>query len=177
MRRLVGVALGVCLTCCLVFWPRIAAAMDHSGDPHWNKDDSTGCWIYNPYPQSDEAVAWEGSSCWGDGEASGIGTVTWFLHGSWVIAEKGEMRGGKMYGMWIRRFSSGESYDGYFVDSIEQQQPSTADAGGDSGDQSGSGDSYTPVYDGDAYMETLKRQNRENCERAAKGANIICNPE
>jgi len=172
MRKLIGVSFALCLA----LQPHVAAAMDHSGDPNWNKDDSTGCWIYNPYPQSDEAVAWEGSSCWGDGEANGVGTVTWFLHGSWVIAEKGEMRGGKMYGMWIRRFSNGDSRDSYFVDSIEQQQPAYADEGGDAGDQ-GSGSTYTPVYDGDAYMETLKRQNRENCERAAQGANIICNPE
>lgn len=171
MRKLAGVVFAVSLA----FSPHVAVAFDHSGDPHWNKDDSTGCWIFNPYPQSDEAVAWEGQSCWGDGEASGIGTVTWFLHGSWVIAEKGEMRGGKMNGMWIRRFASGESYDSYFVDGIEQQQD-TADQGGDSGDQ-GNGYSYTPVYNGDEYMETLKRQNRENCERAAQGANIICNPE
>jgi hypothetical protein len=148
--------------------------MDHSGDPHWNRDDQTGCWIYNPYPQSDEAVAWEGPSCFGN-EASGVGTVTWFLHGSWVIAEKGEMIAGKMNGPWIRRFSNGQSYDAYFVDGVEQQN--TADEGGDSADQSGSSDSYSPVYNGDAYMETLKRQNRENCERAAQGANIICNPE
>lgn len=172
MRKLAGIL----FVFCLALQPHAAMAIDHSGDPHWNKDDSTGCWIYNPYPQSDEAVAWEGSNCWGDGEANGVGTVTWFLHGSWVIAEKGEMRYGKMNGPWIRRFVNGNTEDSNWVDGVKQED-SYADQGDSSGDQGGSSYSYSPVYNGDEYMETLKRQNRENCERAAQGANIICNPE
>jgi len=173
MHKLAGVVFGFCLAVA----PQLAAASDHSGDPHWLKDGSSGCWIYDAFPRSNESVAWEGPSCYLDGEANGEGTVTWFEYNSWTLAEKGVLQNGKMSGPWIRRWPNGNVEESNWVDGVKQED-SYADQGGDSsGDQGSSGDSYTPVYDGDAYMETLKRQNRENCERAAKGANIICNPE
>lgn len=169
MRRLLSLIVG------LAFMPQLAAAADHTGDPHWIQDPSSGCWVYNAYPQHDESMAWEGPGCSYGGEANGVGTVTWFQYNAWTLAEKGEMRDGLMNGGWIRRFKSGKIDESYWVDGVRQED-TYADQGGDS-DTGGGGSTYTPTYDPNAYMETLKRQNRENCERAAKGANIICYPE
>jgi len=161
---------------CLALAPWAARAMDHSGDAHWIQDPSSGCWIYNAEPQHDEAMAWDGPGCSAGGEANGVGTVTWFQYNAWTLAEKGEMRGGLMQGDWIRRFKSGEVEHALWADGV-RQQPAYADDGGGSGDTGGGGSGYSSVYDPNAYMETLKRQNRENCERAAQGANIACHPE
>lgn len=171
MRRLEIAVLGFCLA----LLPSLALASDHTGDPNWIQDSSSSCWVYNPSPQHDEAMAWEGP-CY-DGEANGVGTVTWYQYNTWTSAEKGEMVNGVMQGYWIRRYRNGNVDEANWVDGA-RQDPTYADQGDDSssgGDSSSS--TYTPVYNGDEYMDTLKRQNRENCERAAKGANIACYPE
>lgn len=172
MRKLFGVITGMMLVGVMLV-PGRAQAADHSGDPHWIQDPTSGCWIYNAEPQHDESMAWEGPSCGYGGEANGVGTVTWFQYNAWTLAEKGEMRGGLMQGDWIRRFKSGDVEHAFWVDGV-RQQPAYAEDGGGSGDSSSG---YSSVYDPNAYMETLKRQNRENCERAAKGADIACHPE
>lgn len=170
MRKPSGVVFGLCVALC----PQFAAATDHSGEPHWIQDAATGCWIYNAEPQHDESIVWKGPNCAFGGEANGEGTVTWFQYNSWTLVEKGVLQDGKMSGAWIRRWPNGNSETSYWAEGVRQQD-NYADQGGDSGGDQGS--SYSPVYDGNAYMETLKRQNRENCERAAKGADIACHPE
>jgi hypothetical protein len=166
---------GLILAVCLALAPGFALAADHSGDEHWIQDARSGCWIYNPYPESGESAAWEGQSCPYGEEANGVGTVTWFKYNAWTIAERGEMRDGLMNGEWIRRAASGESEHAFYVDGVRQQQE---DADTDQGGDSSGGDSGAYAPDpGNDYLETLKRQNRENCERAAQGANIVCTPE
>lgn len=172
MRKLAGVLFGLGLA----LHPQFAAAYDHSGDPHWIRDSTSGCWIFNAFPDTDESIVWTGPRCAYDEEAQGEGTVTWFKYSAWTLAEKGVLENGRMSGEWIRRFANGNVENSYWVDGVKQQD-TYADQGGDAPSESGDGSTYTPTYDSNAYMETLKRQNRENCERAAKGANIICNPE
>jgi hypothetical protein len=159
----------------LVLAPCFAAAADHTGDPNWIHDSSSGCWIYNANPQHDEAMAWEGPSCGYGQEANGVGTVTWFQYNQWQSAEKGEMQNGVMQGFWIRRYKNGDIDEANWIDGVRQEpQQSYAD---DNSSGGSSGSTYSPVYNGDAYMDTLRRQNRENCERASKGADIPCHPE
>ena len=77
-----------------------------------------GCWRWNPYPQPGETVTWSGGCT--DGKASGKGEETWRFRkdGEWKTSGgRGELRGGKTHvGHWIGRSSSGEVWEGPYVD-------------------------------------------------------------
>ena len=77
-----------------------------------------GCWRWNPYPQPGETVTWSGGCT--DGKASGKGEEVWRFRkdGEWKTSGgRGELRGGKTHvGHWIGRFSSGEVWEGPYVD-------------------------------------------------------------
>lgn len=179
MRKLPIVVLGACLG----LFP-LPAAADHAGDPHWIQDLATQCWVFNPAPEPGEYITWTGHSCNAfSSEAYGDGTLSWKKPGgAWTIMEKGTMSKGKMTGQWTRNFADGRSELAFWSDGVmtwkgpvpEAGSQSTADSGGAGQGGSSSGSSANA---GDAYLETLKRQNRENCARAAQGANIVCNPQ
>lgn len=173
MRRLGFAVVGFCLALA----PGVAAATsEHAGDDHWIKDSNSGCWIYNPTPQgSAETISWNGPECYFDSEANGRGSVTWYLDNRWMSVETGQMVHGYMEGSWERRYANGNVTNDMFVDS--QLQTPGQDYASQTDDTSGSSSTYTPVYNGDEYMETLRRQNRENCERAAQGYDVPCHPE
>ncbi len=147
------------------------AAARHSGDPMWIQDPQSQCWLFNPNPQAGESVNW-GGNCSATAEATGHGTITWFKNGAWFAAEAGEMRNGKMVGDWSIRLADGRFWDSFWVDGVEQPSPA----------QEPSASPYAPAQNAngrptdslDAFIRNQERINRENCARAASGANVAC---
>jgi len=147
-----------------------AMAQDHNGDPHWLRTFDSGCWIYEPFPEPNENVSWEGR-CDANGDATGSGKTTWFILDEWKIVETGEMRGGLQYGWWLRRSFRGEVEESYWEGgarlAVRGEDPAPAYGGSQSPPSGASGPTL-----GQQAMETLERQRKENCARQAKGANI-----
>jgi hypothetical protein len=150
--------------------PQPAWAGNHGGDPHWLQTFDSRCWVYEPAPELNEKVSWEGN-CDANGDATGSGKATWFIYNDWKIVETGAMRGGMQYGWWDRRDPQGRTETVLF-DAGQRR----AVAGQGQTPNSGSGQ-YQPSAPsspslGDQMSATLERQRRENCARRAMGANI-----
>ena len=123
--------------------PEVAADPDAVGDPHWIADSRTGCEVYNPGPLPNEAIEWSGPCV--DGRAHGNGVLTWFLNGeatglryqgeyksgmrdgfgvetmyegSLEQSYAGEFKANSRHGHGILRWTSGESWEGPFVDGL-----------------------------------------------------------
>lgn len=187
MRALSIVSATVILAAGAALAPLVAAAQN-APDPHWIRDSGdTFCRIYNAFPEPGEKVVWKGPMCRYAEAANGEGELTWFKDGQWTIKESGKMVDGKMEGEWSRKFASGVTEKAYWIDGTRMPKgfsPPKADtyassnAPADNSASAGSGYRPAPPPNaGDSYLETLKRQNRENCARASQGANIICNPQ
>jgi len=76
-------------------------------------DARTGCKVWNPNPQLDEAVAWSGSC--DNGRAEGHGIVRWLRGGTAVETDEGEWRDGRQIGKGTQSWDSGR-YDGELAD-------------------------------------------------------------
>ena len=74
------------------------------------------CWIWNPYPQPQETVSWDGRCM--DGLLSGKGKLVWRFRedgraaSSW---QEGLYKDGEMHGHFVNRHSSGEVWEGRYV--------------------------------------------------------------
>jgi hypothetical protein len=85
--------------------------------PEWIEDSSTGCRVWNPFPQLDETIQWSGPCV--DGFAHGRGTVRWFISGKLFETDDGEFRRGKLNGHAVLVFTNGARFEGTF----EENQP------------------------------------------------------
>ncbi|HEX5278695.1 MAG TPA: hypothetical protein VFW28_01325 [Micropepsaceae bacterium] len=89
------------------------AQPDFSGrDPHWIKDEASGCWAANPDPEPLESITWSGQ-CMGM-LVSGQGVLSWYLDGRLVGRDEGNFIGGELSGHGKISFANGASYEGDF---------------------------------------------------------------
>lgn len=72
-------------------------------------DPGTGCRVWNPHPQPDEAVSWSGPCV--NGLAQGAGHLQWLKAGKPYEKDEGEWRDGRQAGRGSQDWSSGR-YDG-----------------------------------------------------------------
>jgi hypothetical protein len=75
----------------------------------WVTDDKSGCQVWDPNPQIDEAVIWSGACS--KGRAEGPGSVQWLKGKTVTETDKGEWRDGKQVGKGVQTWSTG-SYEG-----------------------------------------------------------------
>ena len=73
-----------------------------------------GCYVWNPFPATDETVTWTGA-CAGS-FAQGTGTLTWAISGGDRQTETGRLVGGQRSGRWVIRQFDGSVWEGPFVD-------------------------------------------------------------
>jgi hypothetical protein len=79
----------------------------------WVTDAKSGCAVWDPNPQLEEAVAWSGSCS--NGRAEGSGTVQW-LRGKVIIeTDDGAWHDGRMTGKGVQSWLTGR-YEGELVD-------------------------------------------------------------
>ncbi|CAN5231923.1 hypothetical protein BH11PSE2_BH11PSE2_21560 [soil metagenome] len=182
MRQLTALVAAGIVGAALALFASPAFAIDHSNDPHWIKDFKGGCWLLNLFPTPGETAAWDGRACGADGEAQGYGAVTWFnASRTWTLVEQGSMVNGKMTGEWIRRWPGNRLQHSVWAEGQMQEivddtaAPRSARSGSPA--PNGSSTSQAPAFDTDQAARVRREQNRQNCERAAKGALITCNPQ
>jgi hypothetical protein len=77
--------------------------------------DKNGCKVYNPMPQENESISWDGD-CIG-GFANGKGTLNWYINGELMEYYSGEMRNGWAEGHGIYTSKDGTQYDGEWLKS------------------------------------------------------------
>lgn len=75
----------------------------------WVADAKSGCEVWNPNPQLDEAVAWSGWCA--SGRAEGTGTVRWSKDGAPNETDEGEWRDGRQVNQGTQSWSTGH-YEG-----------------------------------------------------------------
>ena len=75
----------------------------------WVADDKSGCQVWDPNPQIDEAVAWSGACA--NSRAEGAGSAQWLKGKTVEETDKGEWRDGKQTGKGVQTWSTG-SYEG-----------------------------------------------------------------
>ncbi len=85
------------------------------GDPAcWMEvEKKPGCFIWNPFPKTDETVTWSGS-CSG-GFPDGHGTETWICDDYCPVASTGRYVNGKRNGVWSEESDAGTA-KGPYVD-------------------------------------------------------------
>ncbi len=77
--------------------------------------DKNSCKVYNPMPQENESISWDGD-CLG-GFANGKGTLNWYINGELREHYSGEMRDGWAEGNGIFTSRDGTQYDGEWLKS------------------------------------------------------------
>jgi len=80
----------------------------------WIADASTGCRVWNSYPQPDETIRWDGPCV--NGFAHGRGMLRWFSAGRLTETGDGEFRNGKMNGYVVVMNTNGLRFEGNFVE-------------------------------------------------------------
>ena len=89
------------------------AQPDLSGrDPHWIKDDASGCWAANPDPEPLETISWNGQCT--DMLVSGPGVLSWYLDGRLIGRDEGNFARGELSGHGRISFADGASFEGDF---------------------------------------------------------------
>ncbi len=89
------------------------AQPDFSGqDPHWIKDEQSGCWAANPDPEPLESITWSGQ-CTGM-LVSGTGVLSWYLDGRLIGRDEGNFVRGELSGHGKITFANGAVYEGDF---------------------------------------------------------------
>ena len=73
-----------------------------------------GCYLWNPFPQDDETVAWSGECS--EGLAQGRGETTWYENDVVSETDIGPRLGGKSEGFWIISYPDGTRSEGTFAD-------------------------------------------------------------
>jgi hypothetical protein len=79
----------------------------------WVVDARSGCQVWNPNPQLEEAVTWSGSCA--NGRAQGHGTVQWLKGGVPTETDEGEWRDGRQVNKGTQSWATGE-YEGELSD-------------------------------------------------------------
>jgi MORN repeat protein len=86
---------------------------DLSGrDPHWIKDEMSGCWAANPDPAPQESITWTGRCM--DGLVSGPGTLSWYASGILIGRDEGNFVRGELSGHGKISFGDGSDFEGEF---------------------------------------------------------------
>lgn len=80
----------------------------------WIADSTTGCKVWNPAPEPNEAIAWSGACT--DGFARGQGVVQWFKDGQANDRFEGEYLDGRRNGHGVFTWANRDRYDGGFSD-------------------------------------------------------------
>ena len=76
---------------------------------HWIKDNNTDVYLWNPEPNGNERISWNGSYVQ-DGDykfADGNGTVTWYRDGKVIQVDEGYFEHGKHHGRFKHTLESG----------------------------------------------------------------------
>lgn len=89
--------------------------------PGWIVDQKTGCKVWDPAPEPNEAVAWSGPCK--NGFADGEGTLQWTENGEPSDRYVGEYHGGKRNGQGTVTYRNGETVRGVWRDDELLQLP------------------------------------------------------
>ncbi len=101
------------LACAAMAVSAAAAQPDFSGrDPHWIRDDTSGCWAANPDPEPLESITWSGQCA--DMLLSGPGILNWYLDGRPIGRDEGNFAHGELSGHGKITFADGASFEGEF---------------------------------------------------------------
>lgn len=104
---------GAVLFCAAIAATSAIAQPDFSGhDPHWIKDEKSGCWAANPDPEPLESITWSGQCS--DMLLSGTGILSWYLDGRLIGRDEGNFVRGELSGYGKISFANGASYEGDF---------------------------------------------------------------
>ena len=80
----------------------------------WIVDAQTGCRMWDPYPEPDDSIKWDGPCL--NGYGHGRGTLRWFSKGNNYETDEGEFQNGKLNGYAVVRLTSGRRFEGQFRD-------------------------------------------------------------
>jgi len=100
-----------CAALTLIAWTPLARA----DEARYITDSTSGCNVWNKFPEPNETVAWSGE-CRG-GFASGSGVLQWVENGKPGERYVGEMDHGKLNGIGTQTRNGG-TYEGEFRDSV-----------------------------------------------------------
>jgi hypothetical protein len=92
-------------------WIASAALPAQAGE--WVVDTKSGCRVWDPNPQLEEAVTWSGSCA--DGRAEGQGIVQWSKAGTPFETDAGEWHDGRQVHKGTQSWPAGR-YEGELVD-------------------------------------------------------------
>jgi len=95
----------------------------------WMADAANGCRVWNPFPEPDETIKWEGPCV--NGFAHGRGTLRWYSAGKLLETDQGEFKDGRLNGFAVLTFTSGRKFEGNFVDQKPQGQGTLSEANGE----------------------------------------------
>jgi len=98
----------------IIAWLLPVDVLAQAPRPGWIGDSATGCKVWNPAPQSHEAMLWSGAC--ESGIAQGNGVVQWYRDGKAAGRFEGTMRDGKPQGHGIEVGVAGNQYVGTFED-------------------------------------------------------------
>lgn len=99
-------ALTAALACVL-----LAASPARAGE--WLADAKSGCQVWNPNPQLNEAVSWSGACA--NGRAEGPGIAQWLKGGATLETDQGQWHDGRQTGSGIQSWNGGR-YEGELAD-------------------------------------------------------------
>lgn len=98
-----------------------AQSLPESPAPRWLADPKTGCKVWDPAPEPNEAVHWSGACK--NGLADGRGTLQWMQNGKASDRYDGEYRAGKRNGHGVVTYRSGEKIEGEWRDDELVEMP------------------------------------------------------
>lgn len=108
MRRLCVIAIAV------IAIMTVLPAAGQNRPAGWIADARTGCRVWNPAPDPDESVTWEGPCV--NGFAHGKGVLRWYSAGKLTETDSGDFRNGKLNGYAVVVFESGRRFEGQWRD-------------------------------------------------------------
>lgn len=89
--------------------------METAFDPEkavWTADPNSGCEVWNPLPQPDETIAWDGPCQYGKAEGKGI--LVFYENGLEKHRYLGELRGGYLQGQVVYTTPDGYRFEGLY---------------------------------------------------------------
>jgi len=79
--------------------------------------DENGCKVYNPMPQEEETISWDGRCS--NGFADGNGILDWFIGGQLEERYEGDLKQGWAHGEGIYTSKRGMRYEGSWENSMQ----------------------------------------------------------